>query len=372
MGYKRSSLEGMGIMRSFWENKRVLITGHTGFKGSWLSLWLQKLGAQVTGYSLAPPTMPNLFTQADVKNGMTTIFGDIGDLSLLKKTIAEFDPEIIFHMAAQSLVRKSYQEPVKTFSANVMGTVNLFEAARSAVNLRVIINITSDKCYENKEWQWGYREIDPMGGDDPYSASKGCAELVTAAYRRSFFPKENYDLHKVAISSVRAGNVIGGGDWAEDRIIPDLVRSIQSNERLVIRNPHSVRPWQHVLEPLYGYLLLAEKMWNNGTEYDDSWNIGPSDNDAISVEALLNLFQEAWGQKLKIRVDDGNHPHEANYLKLDCSKARQQLGWTSRLSIEQCMQWVAAWTRAYLQEEDIRDFTIDQISSFEELIKEHK
>lgn len=212
----------------------------------------------------------------------------------------------------------------------------------------------------------------PNGGDDPYSASKGCAELVTAAYRRSFFPKENYDLHKVAISSVRAGNVIGGGDWAEDRIIPDLVRSIQSNERLVIRNPHSVRPWQHVLEPLYGYLLLAEKMWNNGTEYDDSWNIGPSDNDAISVEALLNLFQEAWGQKLKICVDDGNHPHEANYLKLDCSKARQQLGWTSRLSIEQCMQWVAAWTRAYLQEEDIRDFTIDQISSFEELIKEHK
>ncbi|MFF2018099.1 CDP-glucose 4,6-dehydratase [Paenibacillus sp. NPDC058177] len=355
-------------MKSFWENKRILITGHTGFKGSWLSLWLQKLGAQVTGYSLAPPTTPNLFTQAEVKNGMTSIYGDIRDLSLLKKTISEFDPEIIFHMAAQSLVRRSYQEPVETFSANVMGTVNLFEAARDAENLRAIINITSDKCYENKEWQWGYREIDPMGGYDPYSASKGCAELVTASYRRSFYN----DQHKVAIASVRAGNVIGGGDWAEDRLIPDLVRSIQANKSLKIRNPHSVRPWQHVLEPLYGYLLLAEKMWSNGEEYSDAWNIGPSDYDAISVEALLSLFQTGWKQKLNIQMDDGNHPHEAGYLKLDCSKARLRLGWKSNLSIQQCVQWVVAWTYAYLQEENIREFTLDQITSFEELIKEHK
>ncbi|WP_342772989.1 CDP-glucose 4,6-dehydratase [Paenibacillus zeisoli] len=359
-------------MRSFWKDKRVLITGHTGFKGSWLALWLQKLGAEVLGYSKEPSTNPNLFTQAEVGNGMTTVYGDICDLSLLTKTMAEFDPEIVFHMAAQSLVRKSYQEPVETFSTNVMGTVNLFEAARSASNLHVIINITSDKCYENQEWQWGYREIDPMGGYDPYSASKGCAELVTAAYRRSFFPVESYNQHRVAVASVRAGNVIGGGDWAEDRLIPDLVRAIRSNQPLSIRNPNSIRPWQHVLEPLYGYLLLAEKMWERGAEFSDAWNIGPSDNDAIPVEAILHLFQRAWGENLNVQIDEGNHPHEANYLKLDCSKARMQLGWKSTLSIQQCIEWVAEWTRTYMQEGNIREFTLRQISSFEEIIEENK
>lgn len=366
MGKERSSVESVGFVMPFWKGKKVLITGHTGFKGSWISIWLQKLGAEVMGFSMEPPTSPNLFSQAEVGSDMQTTYGDIRDFNQLKQLICSFEPEIIFHMAAQSLVRKSYLDPLETFSTNIIGTANLFEAARSVDSLRVIINVTSDKCYDNKEWIWGYRENEPLGGSDPYSASKGCAELITTSYRSSFFSDGP------SVASVRAGNVIGGGDWAEDRLVPDIIRSIVSNKIIFIRNPRSVRPWQHVLEPLYGYLLLAERMWFDGKEYGDSWNIGPGDQEAVSVETLLRLFENAWGESLNIQYDDkGNHPHEANYLRLDCSKAKLKLGWSSLLSVDTSIDWVVDWTRAYIQGEDMRRVTLNQISYFEEIIKEH-
>ena len=268
---------------SFWRSKKVFFSGHTGFKGSWLCLWLQQLGAEVTGYALAPPTSPSLFEVAHVAQGMKSLCGDIRDGAALAKAMREAVPDIVIHMAAQPLVRRSYLDPVETYSANVMGTVHLLEAVRQTQSVRAVVNVTSDKCYENKEWVWGYRESDPMGGFDPYSNSKGCAELVTAAYRNSFFNPAKYSEHHVALASVRAGNVIGGGDWAEDRLIPDILAAFEKSQPVVIRNPHAIRPWQHVLEPLAGYLQLAQKLYEDGATYAEGWNFGPNDEDAQPV-----------------------------------------------------------------------------------------
>ncbi|MBU1775020.1 MAG: CDP-glucose 4,6-dehydratase, partial [Gammaproteobacteria bacterium] len=304
-------MEGVEVNATFWRGKKVFMTGHTGFKGGWLSLWLQSMGAQVTGFALLPPTIPSLFEVADVAQGMTSIIGDIREAESLAKAVREAAPEIVIHMAAQPLVRYSYANPVETYSTNVMGTVHLLEAVRQTPSVRAVVNVTSDKCYDNKEWVWGYRENEAMGGFDPYSNSKGCAELVASAYRNSFFNPEKYHEHKVALASVRAGNVIGGGDWAADRLIPDILRAISDNKPVVIRSPHAIRPWQHVLEPLSGYLLLAEKLYEQGIAYAEGWNFGPNDEDAKPVQWIVERLTEQWGDGASWLLDGGEHPHEA-------------------------------------------------------------
>jgi CDP-glucose 4,6-dehydratase len=349
---------------AFWNGKRVLLTGHTGFKGSWLSLWLQSMGAQVVGYALAPPTNPSLFDVAEVGKGVTSIIGDIRDLAKLQAVFAEYRPEIVIHMAAQPLVRYSYANPVETYATNVMGTVHLLEAVRQVGSVRAVVNITSDKCYENREWVWGYRENDPMGGYDPYSSSKGCAELVASAYRNSFFNPQDYAKHGVAVASARAGNVIGGGDWAGDRLIPDMLRAIQIGQPVVIRSPHAIRPWQHVLEPLLGYLSLAEKMWGKGPEFCEGWNFGPNDDDAKPVEWIVNKMTAQWGDGATWEIDGHDHPHEAHYLKLDCSKAKSRLGWCPRWNIEQAIEQIITWHRAYLAGENMGEITLKQIQYY--------
>ncbi len=349
----------------FWRGRRVFLTGHTGFKGSWLALWLTKLGAQVTGYSLPPPSNPSLFEVAGVAEGIDSVIADIRDLERLCAAMRTAAPEVVIHMAAQSLVRYSYANPVETYATNVMGTVNLLEAVRQTGGVRAVVNITSDKCYENREWLWGYRENDPMGGHDPYSSSKGCAELVTAAYRNSFFHPDAYASHGVAIASVRAGNVIGGGDWALDRLIPDMVRAFSDNRPVTIRSPNAIRPWQHVLEPLNGYLLLAEKMWESGPEFSEGWNFGPNDDDAKPVEWIINKMTGQWGDGATWKLDDREHPHEAHYLKLDCSKAKSRLNWHPRWNIEQALEQIIAWHRAYLAGENMRKITLKQIEGYQ-------
>lgn len=353
---------------SFWKGKRVLLTGHTGFKGSWLSLWLQSMGAQVIGYALAPPSNPSLFEVAGVGTGMTSIIGDIRDLEHLRKVFSEHKPEVVIHMAAQALVRYSYVEPVETYSTNVMGTVNLLEMVRGTKSVKVVVNVTSDKCYENKEWEWGYRENEAMGGYDPYSNSKGCAELVTAAYRNSYFHPEKYGGHGVAIASARAGNVIGGGDWAEDRLIPDVMRAITQGKPVNIRNPHSIRPWQHVLEPLSGYLVLAQKLYEEGANYAEGWNFGPNDEDAKPVQWIVEKLTKTWGEGASWVVDGGDHPHEAHYLKLDCSKAKARLAWSPRWHLEDALGAIIDWQRAYRDKKDMRELTLCQISAYNERI----
>jgi CDP-glucose 4,6-dehydratase len=280
---------------SFWRGKRVFLTGHTGFKGSWLALWLKSLGAEVTGFALPPPTQPNLFEEAEVEDGLNSIIGDIRDFGTLQKSVHLASPEIVFHMAAQPLVRISYKYPIETYATNVMGTVHLLEAVRHTDSVKAIVNITTDKCYDNREWVWGYRENEPMGGFDPYSNSKGCAELASSAYRSSFFSKENYSQHGVALATVRAGNVIGGGDWALDRLIPDILAAFEQGEDVLIRNPHAIRPWQHVLEPLRGYLMLVERLIEDGPEYAEGWNFGPNDEDVQTVEQIVRRMAELWG-----------------------------------------------------------------------------
>ena len=364
MGQRKGSLENMVIDTSFWAGKVVFLTGHTGFKGGWLSLWLQALGAKVTGYSLPPPTNPSLFEVARVADGMTSIEGDIRDLARLAAVMAECQPEIVIHMAAQPLVRYSYQNPVETYSTNVMGTVNLLEAVRQVNSVKVVINITSDKCYDNREWIWGYRENEPMGGYDPYSSSKGCAELVAAAYRNSYFNPKEFDRHGVALASVRAGNVIGGGDWAEDRLIPDIMRAIIQRKPVLIRNPHAIRPWQHVLEPLSGYLLLAQKLWEDGAAYGEGWNFGPNDEDAKQVLWIVECLTRIWGEGASWALDGGDHPHEAHYLKLDCSKAKARLGWHPKWELAQTVEKIVEWHKAMEQGEDMKTKTLDQISQF--------
>lgn len=357
-------MEGVEMNMTFWRGKKVFLTGHTGFKGSWLSLWLQQLGAEVTGYALQPPTNPSLFEVASVAQGMISIIGDIRDSAVLSKAMRAAAPDIVIHMAAQPLVRFSYVNPVETYSTNVMGTVHLLEAARQTPSVRAVVNVTSDKCYDNKEWIWGYRENEPMGGYDPYSSSKGCAELVASAYRNSFFNPTKYDEHRVALASGRAGNVIGGGDWAEDRLIPDILRAIIAGRPVVIRSPHAIRPWQHVLEPLFGYLQLAQKLCEQGVAYGEGWNFGPSDEDAKPVQWIVERMTQQWGEGAAWHLDEGAHPHEAHYLKLDCSKAKMRLDWHPRWHLAQTLEMIVAWQRAWLAKEDMRRFTLKQIEQY--------
>jgi CDP-glucose 4,6-dehydratase len=350
----------------FWQGKKVFLTGHTGFKGSWLSLWLQLLGAEVVGYSLSPETQPNLFERARVSEGMTSVVGDILDLERLTRAMSESQPEIVIHMAAQSLVRKSYQIPVATYNTNVMGTVHVLEAVRQVASVRSVVNVTSDKCYENREWVWGYREDEPMGGYDPYSSSKGCAELVTSAYRNSFFHPDRYSQHRVAIASGRAGNVIGGGDWAEDRLIPDIIQSFINGNPVTIRNPQAVRPWQHVLEPLSGYLTLAEGLVTQGVSLVGGWNFGPHESDIQPVSWIVERTIELWQENASWQLDALAQPHEANYLKLDCSKAQTILKWKPKLDLATALAWVVDWTKAWQQKDDMQAVTNQQIKQYME------
>ena len=353
--------------RLFWKDKKVFITGHTGFKGAWLSLWLQDCGAILTGYSQAPNTTPNLFNLASVADGMKSIIGDIRDLEKLTKTIIDFSPDIIIHMAAQPLVRHSYKNPLETYSTNVMGTVNLFEAVRRTASVKAVVNVTTDKCYENKEWFWGYREDEPMGGHDPYSSSKGCSELITNAYRKSFF---NY-FSSAKVASGRAGNVIGGGDWSEDRLIPDVLKSFECNKPVEIRNPFATRPWQHVLEPLSGYLVLAERLYVDGDEYSDAWNFGPEEESVKQVKTILEYLVAKWGEGAKWIHDDSEQPHEAQLLKLDISKAKKILGWEPRSNLFLALDSIIEWHKEWLKGGDIKAITLKQIHEFENLSRKY-
>ena len=366
MGKRKGALEIM-VNSEFWQGKKVLLTGHTGFKGSWLSLWLQSMDAQVIGYALNPPTNPSLFDVADVAKGMTSIIGDIRDLEKLQTVFLEHQPEIVIHMAAQPLVRYSYVNPVETYSTNVMGTVNVLEAVRHCSSVKAVVNITTDKCYENREWAWGYRENEPMGGYDPYSNSKGCAELVSAAYRSSFFNSDTYQDHGVALATVRAGNVIGGGDWAEDRLIPDILAAFEKNKLVDIRNPNAIRPWQHVLEPLRGYLMLAEHLYLQGTSYAEGWNFGPNDEDAKPVGWIVEQMASLWGNDAQWQIDNGDHPHEANYLKLDISKARSQLDWHPALRLNDALKLIIDWSKQRQAGVNIRQLTLTQIHNYQTL-----
>ncbi len=354
----------------FWSGKRVLLTGHTGFKGSWLSLWLQELGANLTGFALPPPTKPSLFEIARVAEGMRSVIGDIRDYDAVAQTVLKVNPEIIIHMAAQPLVRYSYDNPVETYATNVMGTVNLLEAARKIPGIRAVVNVTTDKCYENREWDWGYRENEPMGGHDPYSSSKGCAELVTAAYRTAFFaPLTINSGPSNSLATARAGNVIGGGDWAQDRLIPDLLDAFARREPARIRNPHAIRPWQHVMEPLRGYLLLVERLYDQGSAYAEGWNFGPNDDDARPVSWIVEKTAELWGSQARWVTDDGVHPHEAHYLKLDISKARARLGWQPALRLHDALRLIVDWSQRYRAGADMREVTLRQLGEYRDRVE---
>lgn len=353
-------------MRTFWSGRRVFLTGHTGFKGSWLSLWLQSLGADVTGYALAPNHGENLFEVARVGEGMHSVLADVRDLPSLMHEMKRAAPEIVIHMAAQALVRESYAAPLDTYAVNVMGTANVLEAVRFTPEVRAVVSVTTDKCYENREWNWGYREVDHLGGYDPYSSSKACAELVTAAYRSSFFNPTLHAQHGVAVASGRAGNVIGGGDWARDRLIPDLLSALGRGEPVRIRNPNAIRPWQHVLEPLSGYLRLVEQLASSdGAAYSEAWNFGPADDDARPVQWIVERMIERWGGSSSWVRDDQVQPHEATYLKLDCSKARARLGWVPRWNLATALSAIIDWQRAYVDGADMRLTTLAQIHDFE-------
>ncbi len=347
----------------FWRERRVLLTGHTGFKGAWLALWLQMLGARVTGFSLGVPTQPSLYELARVGGGMEGIEGDVRDFRALAAALAAARPEVVIHMAAQSLVRPSFSEPRLTYEVNVMGTVNLLDAVRRDGNVRVVVNVTSDKCYENREWEWAYREHEPMGGHDPYSSSKGCAELVTDAFRRSFFCADA----SPRLASARAGNVIGGGDWGEDRLIPDLMRAALEGRSVHVRSPDSIRPWQHVLNPLSGYLMLTQALWSS-ERHARGWNFGPAEEDARPVRWIVQRMAALWPAQLP--WVEGVEPHrlplhEARYLKLDSSRARSHLGWRPRWDLEQGLEATVAWYRALHAGEDMRAFTAEQIQSYQ-------
>jgi CDP-glucose 4,6-dehydratase len=352
------------LYNKIYKNRKVLIRGHTGFKGSWLCLLLNKLEADVYGYALDPPTNPSLFVEAGIENVMTSFIGDVRDSDHLQEVFAKVQPEIVVHMAAQPLVRDSYKIPVEMYATNVMGTVHVLEACRNTPSVKAIVNVTTDKCYENREWHWGYRENEPMGGYDPYSNSKGCSELVTSAYRNSFFNPDDYEKHGVAIASARAGNVIGGGDWAGDRLIPDFIRAISKGEKVKIRSPYAIRPWQHVLEPLNGYLTLAAKLFTDGAAYAQAWNFGPDDADARNVEWITKTICEMWGEDASFEIDSNPQPHEANYLKLDCSKVKAELNWFPKWNIETALRTIVDWNKAYLKGENIRKVTINQIEQY--------
>ncbi|TKF23454.1 CDP-glucose 4,6-dehydratase [Vibrio genomosp. F6] len=348
----------------FWKGKKVFVTGHTGFKGSWLSLWLQEMGAIVKGYSLPAPTTPSLFEEAEVWAGMSSEEGDIRDFTHLRQVMNDFKPEIVFHMAAQPLVRLSYDEPMETYSTNVMGTVYLLEAVKQVGGVKAVVNITSDKCYENREWVWGYREDEAMGGYDPYSNSKGCAELVASSYRQSFFNKDKYHEHGCALASVRAGNVIGGGDWADDRLIPDMLNAFTKGNKVEIRSPHAIRPWQHVLEPLSGYITVAERLYNYGPEYAEGWNFGPKEEDAQPVQWIVETMKKEWGESAEWFLSEGKHPHEAHYLKLDCSKAKMCLDWQPVWDLTTTLNKIVNWQKAWINKEDMKQYTINEIKEY--------
>lgn len=365
MGLGNTAVESLAVNRHFWDDKRVFMTGHTGFKGSWLSLWLQDMGARLTGYSIGLPTTPSLFELAGVGENMQSITGDARDLEHLTSCMQDQAPEVVIHMAAQSLVRLSYEAPVETYSTNVLGTVNLLEAARRCPSVRVVIVVTSDKCYENREWLWGYRENEPLGGHDPYSSSKACAELVTSAYRASFFDAAKSEQPLPAVASVRAGNVIGGGDWAPDRIIPDVICALQAGVSVEIRNPDAVRPWQFVLEPIRGYLSLAERLWDEPRCYSGAWNFGPDDDDTTTVSAMVERLTDAWGHDAGWLSSSRHQPHEAGELKLDCTKAKRRLGWAPVQPLTISLEWIAEWYRTYFETGDAREITLAQIGRYE-------
>jgi len=358
-------MEGLVMDSTFWKGKKVFITGHTGFKGSWLSIWLHSMGAEVTGYALNPPTDPSLYELCRIDQLVNSVIADVRDGERLGKAMQMASPEVIIHMAAQPLVRESYKNPVDTYATNVMGTVNLLEAVRKYDSVKAVVNVTTDKCYDNKEWVWGYRENEPLGGYDPYSSSKACSELVTSAYRTSFFNPKDYAIHKVSLASARAGNVIGGGDWAADRLIPDCIRAILNGEKIIIRNPNAIRPWQHVLEPLSCYLILAQKLWQEGADYAEGWNFGPNDEDAKHVSWIVDRLAKTWSEGASWVVDGGVHPHEATYLKLDCSKAHARLGWQPRWDIGQAIEKIVEWQKACDQGADMRKLTLAQINAYQ-------
>jgi CDP-glucose 4,6-dehydratase len=358
------------LNRSFWKGRNVLVTGHTGFKGSWLTLWLESLGANVTGYALAPPTQPSLFEQARVASSVRSVCADIRDFHGLSAIVAECRPEVIIHMAAQSIVRRGYDDPIETYSSNVMGTVHLLEAVRQLQLRCVVVNVTSDKCYENREWIWGYRENEPMGGRDPYSNSKGCAELVTAAFRDSFFPPDSLHRHGVALASARAGNAIGGGDWTSDQLIPDLIKGFLARNSCPIRNPSAIRPWQFVLEPLRGYLMLAEQLSEDPGCFASAWNFGPAETDAKPVAWIADKLANLWGNGAAWNFDETVHPREAHFLKLDASKAMAFLDWQPVLPLSQALDWIVEWYRAFQAGTDLRRVTITHIERYESLLKQ--
>ncbi|OGI00337.1 MAG: CDP-glucose 4,6-dehydratase [Candidatus Melainabacteria bacterium GWF2_37_15] len=346
--------------KNFWKGKRVFVTGHTGFKGSWLTLWLLKMGAEVCGYSLEPPFKPNLFELAQLKNCISHFNEDIRDLESLKRALNLFKPDIVFHMAAQSLVRISYKSPVETFDTNVMGTINLLESIRNTESVKVCVNITSDKCYENRETGTPFVEGDPMGGYDPYSCSKGCAELVTTAYRKSF-------LQDIGIATVRAGNVIGGGDWSEDRLIPDIIKSILNKKEIIIRNPDAIRPWQHVLEPLRGYLMLAEALWADNKVFSQGWNFGPENSDALPVHMITQKIIDLWGNHYSWKPDVNANPHEASYLRLNCSLAKIRLNWKPVFNIDKSLLYTVEWYKMYEKNENMYEYTLKQVEEYEKM-----
>ena len=367
MDIRSGTLENLVMDADFWKNKKVLITGHTGFKGSWLSLWLQGKGTHVIGYALPPPTEPSFFETVEIASLITSIEGDIGDRDYLKAIFKKHQPEIVIHMAAQSLVRYSYQHPLETYETNVMGTLNVLDAVRQTQTVRTALIITSDKCYRKKDRAGGYRESDAMGGNDPYASSKGCAELVTTAYRKSFLSKNDISLPAVRVASARAGNVIGGGDWGADRLIPDVIRAVSSDRPLVIRNPKAVRPWQHVLEPLDGYLTLVENLWNHGSQFEGGWNFGPADEDCKTVDWILETLNKLWDGGIQWELDQVENPPEDAYLKVDSTKARNALGWSTKLSVDQALSWVVDWYRGYLNQKNIRQLSEQQIRNYEKL-----
>lgn len=357
----------MKLDRLFWQGRRVFLTGHTGFKGSWLSLWLNALGAETTGFALEPPTQPNLFEQARVASIIRSIHGDIRDFSHLKSAISECAPDVVIHMAAQSVVRRGYEDPIENYSSNVMGTVHVLDAVRQLKRPCAVVNVTSDKCYENREWIWGYRENEPMGGRDPYSNSKGCAELITTAYQKSFFPPESIGEHGIALASARAGNAIGGGDWTSHQLIPDLMRAFLAGHPCLIRNPSAFRPWQFVLEPLRGYLMLAERLTKDGSRFVSGWNFGPVDADVKPVSWIADEAMRLWGNDASWGLDSEAHPKEAHALRLDASKAGTHLNWRPVLPLKQALGWIVSWYEAFQGGRNLQEITLKQIEQYEAL-----
>ena len=352
-----------------WTGRRVFLTGHTGFKGGWLALWLTHLGAEVRGFSLDPYTTPNLFDVARLGGRVDDVRGDIRDAMQLDAAMKDFSPDVVFHLAAQPLVRLSYADPMLTYETNVMGTARVLDAVRRTPSVRAVVSVTTDKCYENKEWLWGYRETDPLGGYDPYSSSKACAEIVSAAFRQSYFPVDKIGEHGVGIATARAGNVIGGGDWSLDRLIPDLVRGFVAGEPVPIRRPLAIRPWQHVLEPLHGYILLAEKLLTrDAAKYATAYNFGPLDDDTQTVEWIVKRMASTWGDGATWFLDGEPSVHEAGYLKLDASRARADLGWAPRLRLADALDWLVDWYKAQAAGADMQVFSLEQIKAYEALV----